>query len=65
MPDFKNFITKLKLVEYWRSCGMVDHCEPLGDNDFTWVRMLWLGDLLVFAHPGVLHRQLGSITNLP
>ena len=35
LPEFKNLVTELNLVEYWRAYGWADACAPLGDNDFT------------------------------
>lgn len=35
LPEFKDLVTKLNLVEYWRAYGWADHCEPLGDDDFV------------------------------
>jgi hypothetical protein len=34
LPEFKDFVTEMNLVEYWRAYGWADHCEPLGENDF-------------------------------
>jgi hypothetical protein len=35
LPEFKELVTELNLVEYWRAYGWADACRPLGDNDFT------------------------------
>jgi hypothetical protein len=35
LPEFKDLVAELNLEEYWRAYGWADHCEPLGDNDFT------------------------------
>jgi TolB-like protein len=35
LPGFKQLLTDLKLVEYWRSHGWADFCRPLGADDFT------------------------------
>ena len=35
LPEFKEFVTDLNLVEYWRAYGWADACRPLGENDFT------------------------------
>ena len=35
MPQFKELVTDLNLVEYWRAYGWADACRPLGDDDFT------------------------------
>jgi TolB-like protein/Tfp pilus assembly protein PilF len=35
LPGFKQLLTDLKLVEYWRSHGWADFCRPLGSDDFT------------------------------
>jgi len=35
LPEFKQLVTDLNLVEYWRAYGWADACRPLGDNDFT------------------------------
>jgi hypothetical protein len=34
LPDFKDFVRELGLVEYWREFGWGDFCRPTGDNDF-------------------------------
>jgi len=34
LPDFKDLVTELNLVEYWRAYGWADACRPLGDDDF-------------------------------
>ena len=34
LPEFKDFVTELNLVEYWRAYGWADACRPLGDEDF-------------------------------
>jgi TolB-like protein/DNA-binding winged helix-turn-helix (wHTH) protein len=33
-PAFKDFVTDLGLVAYWREAGWPDKCRPLGDDDF-------------------------------
>jgi TolB-like protein len=35
LPGFKELVTELNLVEYWRTYGWADACMPLGENDFT------------------------------
>jgi TolB-like protein len=35
LPEFKDLVTELNLVEYWRTYGWADACAPLGDSDFT------------------------------
>jgi len=35
LPGFKELVTDLNLVAYWRDYGWADACRPLGDNDFT------------------------------
>jgi len=35
MPEFKNHVEELKLVEYWRKDGWGDYCKPVGDEDFS------------------------------
>jgi len=35
LPEFKELVTDLNLVEYWRAYGWADACRPLGDTDFT------------------------------
>ena len=35
LPGFKDLVTDLNLVEYWRTYGWADACEPLGNDDFT------------------------------
>ena len=35
LPEFKNLVTDLNLVAYWRAYGWADACRPLGDSDFT------------------------------
>ena len=35
LPEFKDFVAEINLVEYWRAYGWADACAPLGDNDFT------------------------------
>ncbi len=34
LPGFKELMTDLNLVAYWRASGWADACRPLGDNDF-------------------------------
>ncbi|MEH6636372.1 MAG: hypothetical protein V7700_12675 [Halioglobus sp.] len=34
LPGFKELVTELNLVEYWRAYGWADACRPLGDDDF-------------------------------
>lgn len=34
LPEFKDLVTELNLVEYWRAYGWADACRPLGDDDF-------------------------------
>ena len=35
LPEFKQLVNDLNLVEYWRTYGWADACKPLGDSDFT------------------------------
>ena len=35
LPAFKEFVTEINLVEYWRTYGWADACRPLGDTDFA------------------------------
>jgi len=35
LPGFKDLVTELNLVEYWRAYGWADACAPVGDKDFT------------------------------
>ena len=35
LPEFKELVTELNLIEYWRAYGWADACRPLGDDDFT------------------------------
>ncbi len=35
LPGFKELMSDLNLVEYWRASGWADLCRPLGDDDFT------------------------------
>ena len=35
LPEFKELVTELNHVAYWRAYGWADACRPLGDNDFT------------------------------
>ena len=34
LPGFKELVTDLNLIEYWRASGWADLCQPLGDDDF-------------------------------
>jgi TolB-like protein len=34
LPEFKELVTDLNLVAYWRDYGWADTCRPLGDDDF-------------------------------
>ncbi len=34
LPGFKELVTDLNLVTYWRASGWADLCQPLGDDDF-------------------------------
>ncbi|MDH4056703.1 MAG: hypothetical protein OEV58_15160 [Gammaproteobacteria bacterium] len=34
LPGFKDLVTELNLVEYWRAYGWADACRPLGEDDF-------------------------------
>ncbi len=34
LPGFKESVTDLNLVAYWRASGWADLCQPLGDDDF-------------------------------
>jgi serine/threonine-protein kinase len=35
LPAFKDFVTEINLVDYWREFGWADACRPLDDSDFT------------------------------
>jgi tetratricopeptide (TPR) repeat protein len=35
LPEFKELVTDINLVAYWRAYGFADNCKPLGDDDFT------------------------------
>ena len=35
LPEFKDFVSEINLVDYWRTYGWADACTPLGDDDFT------------------------------
>ena len=35
LPEFKELVSELNLVEYWRSYGWADACQPLSDSDFS------------------------------
>jgi hypothetical protein len=34
LQGFKELVTELNLVEYWRASGWADLCRPSGDDDF-------------------------------
>jgi TolB-like protein len=34
LPEFKELVTELNLVAYWRTYGWADTCRPLGDDNF-------------------------------
>lgn len=34
LPEFKDLVTEINLVAYWRAYGWADTCRPLGDDDF-------------------------------
>ena len=34
LPEFKNLVRKLGLVDYWRKAGWGLHCKPVGDTEF-------------------------------
>jgi len=34
LPEFKDLVAELNLLEYWRAYGWADYCRPLGDEDF-------------------------------
>ena len=34
LPGFKELVTDLNLVAYWRASGWADACRPLGEDDF-------------------------------
>lgn len=34
LPGFKQLVTDVNLVEYWRTYGWADHCRPVGADDF-------------------------------
>ena len=35
LPGFKDLVTELKLVDYWREYGWGEHCKPAGETDFS------------------------------
>ena len=35
LPEFKELVTDINLVDYWRVYGWADACRPLGDEEFT------------------------------
>jgi TolB-like protein/DNA-binding winged helix-turn-helix (wHTH) protein/tetratricopeptide (TPR) repeat protein len=35
LPRFRQLITDVNLVEYWRAYGWADYCRPVGDEDFV------------------------------
>ena len=35
LPGFKDLVTELGLVAYWREYGWGDFCRPLGSDDFV------------------------------
>ena len=37
LPGFKELVTDLNLVEFWRASGWADACRPVGENDFECV----------------------------
>jgi len=34
LQGFKELVTDLNLVAYWRASGWADLCRPLGEDDF-------------------------------
>jgi hypothetical protein len=34
LPAFKDLVTEIRLVDYWRAYGWADACHPIGDVDF-------------------------------
>ena len=35
LPGFKELVTEINLVDYWRASGWPDHCRALGPDDFV------------------------------
>ena len=35
LPQFKDLMREINLVEYWREYGWPDFCRPVGDDDFV------------------------------
>lgn len=35
LPGFKDLVTEMGLVEYWRTYGWTDFCRPMGDDEFA------------------------------
>ena len=35
LPQFKQFVIDVNLVDYWRSHGWSDYCRPIGNDDFV------------------------------
>ena len=34
LPGFKDLVSEVRLVDYWREYGWADYCRPLSDDDF-------------------------------
>lgn len=34
LPEFRQLVRELGLLDYWREYGWGDFCKPVGDNDF-------------------------------
>jgi TolB-like protein/DNA-binding winged helix-turn-helix (wHTH) protein len=35
LPEFKELVTEINLIEYWGVYGWADTCRPLGEDDFS------------------------------
>ena len=35
LPEFKDLLLDMGLVEYWQTHGWPDVCNPLGEEDFS------------------------------
>ncbi|MEM7502898.1 MAG: hypothetical protein AAF417_12675, partial [Pseudomonadota bacterium] len=35
LPEFKQFVRDVRLVDYWNAYGWSDYCRPVGPDDFV------------------------------
>lgn len=35
LPEFKQFVRDVRLIDYWKEYGWSDYCRPLGPDDFV------------------------------